>query len=326
MEEETLAVLLLKYNMSKINENLKYLMDKAESLGITFEILDTKPQIILAKKDNRAISIYKSKLPLNSSGAAKISKDKNLTKIILAKTGINVPKGILVKELDGLEHVLSESALRYPLVVKPNDEALGSGVTANLLDLEEVKKTVNGLGSTGRTEIVIEEYFEGEDHRFLVLDGKVLAVAKRVRPKVVGDGKRTIKELIDTYNVGRLHAVPFDNEVERYLSMQGYTLESVPEFGKEIILRGNSNYRTGGRSQDATDIVAEGYKKIAESAATTLGLRLAGVDILIKDDTKFGDYVVTEVNSVPGFDVHMAPDDGESREDILEKIWSAIFE
>ncbi len=311
--------------MSKINENLKYLMDKANSFGITFEILDTKPQIILAKRGERTISIYKSKLPLNSSGAAKISKDKNLTKMVLSKVGINVPKGILVKNPEDLEALLDGSGIKYPLVVKPNDEALGSGVTANLSSYEEVRRIVNNLGTTGRSEIVIEEYFDGEDHRFLVLDGEVLAVAKRVRPKVIGDGKNKIKDLINVYNKNRLHCVPFDDEVDRYLSMQGYELNSVPDMGKEVILRGNSNYRTGGSSQDVTDIVNMEYKKIAESAAMTLGLRLAGVDILIKDDNKFGDYVVTEVNSVPGFDVHMSPDEGKSREDILEKIWLAIF-
>lgn len=311
--------------MPKINENLKYLMDKAKAFGITFEFLDTKPQIILAKKGERIISIYKSKLPLNPSGAVKISKDKNLTKVILAKAGIKVPKGILINNLDDLSLQLGNSGLKYPLVVKPNDESLGRGVTANLSSFEEVQKAVSGLVSAGRTEIVIEEYFEGEDHRFLVLDGKVLAVAKRLCPKIIGDGKSKIKELINIYNTGRLHNVPFDEEVDRYLSMQGYTLDSIPDVGAEVILRGNSNYRTGGRSQDVTDSVDKEYKKIAEFAAGVIGLRLAGVDILIKDDGEFDDYVVTEVNSVPGFDVHMSPDMGESREDILEKVWLAIF-
>ena len=310
----------------KINENLKYLFNVAEKFGISIEYLDTDPVVILAKKSQKIISFYKGKLPLNSSGAAKISKDKDLTKTILEKSGIRTPKGIIVHDSLKLDEQIEKTNLRYPLVVKPNDEALGNGVTADIPSFTDVKKAVDSLASSGVTDIVVEEYFDGVDHRFLVLDGQVLAVAKRIKPRVVGNGKFTIKQLIEAYNIGRVHTVPFDGEVDRYLSEQGCDLASVLELNQEVILRGNSNYRTGGKSEDVTDSIGTKYKDVAQKAAKTIGLRLAGVDILIKENPDEGDdYIVTEINSVPGFDVHVSPDVGKSREEILEKVWSAIF-
>ena len=73
-----------------------------------------------------------------------------------------------------------------------------------------------------------------------------------------------------------------------------------------------------------TDVVAKEYKDLAVTSASAIRLRLAGVDILIKDDLCFGDYTITEINSVPGFDVHLYPDEGKGNGEILDKIWGGL--
>ncbi len=308
----------------KLSENVEFLIEEGLEKGITWDVLVGKKPILVAKKGSEMIAFYKGKMPLNSSGSAKISKNKNLTKKILAYAGIKTPKGFLINDAEKLELLMNSTALRYPLVVKPNDEALGQGVVADISDFGELRRVMKNI-LTDRKNVLVEEYFDGVDHRFLVLDGVVLAVAMRVKPQVIGDGVNTIKTLVNSYNEGRIRKVPFDGELSRYLGHQGYDINSVPQKGGKVILRGNSNYRTGGRSVDVTDTVAKGYKEIAGTAARVLGMRLAGVDILIKDNKKFGDYTVTEVNSVPGFDVHLQPDEGKKRVEILDKILDKLL-
>jgi cyanophycin synthetase len=150
-------------------------------------------------------------------------------------------------------------------------------------------------------------------------------VVKRLKPVVIGDGQKTVADLIKDYNAGRLRPVPKDAETLRNLQKQGLNLDSVPKSGGKVVLRENSNFRTGGIAQDVTETVAKEYFAIAEKAAELIGIRLCGVDLLIPQTAVFSDYCLTEVNSVPGFDVHLEPSVGPSRPEILGKVWDAIF-
>jgi D-alanine-D-alanine ligase-like ATP-grasp enzyme len=288
----------------KLAENEEFLINMGSEMGIEWEVIGAKTPILLAHRNDKTYAFYKGRIRINSSGSAKISKDKNLTKLVLSQVGIDTPKGIIVKDLDQLEELFfHKNLLKYPLVVKPNDEALGTGVVADIRSYEELYRIAREVGKD-RSKILVEEYFDGVDHRFLVLDGEVLAVAKRVKPQVIGDGEKSIRELVDRYNEGRIRHVQFDSELTRYIAHQGY--------------------KTGGRSIDATDEVAKGYKDVAIKAASVMGMRLAGIDILIKDPSVFTDYKLTEVNSVPGFDVHVHPDEGKKRTEILIKILDKV--
>lgn len=312
---------------TEFSENMEFLLARANAVGVSIKVIEYKKiHLIVAKRNGRVIAIYNDKLPLNPSGAARISKDKNLTKIALKEAGIRVPNGILISELGDLSTILKKAGLLYPLVVKPNNEALGSGVIANIPNFESLEKSCKKV-LTGRENALIEDYFDGVDHRFLVLDGKVLAVARRVKPRVIGDGEHTVRELVNAYNQGRIRKVPFDAELNRYLAMQELRVDTIVKSKVEVTLRGNSNYRTGGRSIDVTESVPNFYKEIAVKAAEVLGMRLSGVDILIKDlnINEPNNYIVTEVNSVPGFDVHLYPDEGKGRAEVLDKIWDQLL-
>ena len=46
--------------------------------------------------------------------------------------------------------------------------------------------------------VVIEQHFQGHDHRVLVVAGEVVAVAERVPAQVVGDGTRSIEAALAT--------------------------------------------------------------------------------------------------------------------------------
>ncbi len=215
---------------------------------------------------------------------------------------------------------MSNKELKFPLVVKPNDSALGTDVFANIGNTAELK-TIFENCLLRHKKLIVEEYFEGVDHRVLVIDGRIIAACIRSKPVITGDGELTINQLLDKYNVGRNEPLKMDEEVERNLSKAGYDLNSVLPKGESLTLRENSNIATGGMVEDVTEKVSEKFREISLKATKELGLRLAGVDILTPDITsEVADYIITEVNGLPSYDIHVMATKGQkidAREEIL---------
>ena len=170
-----------------------------------------------------------------------------------------------------------------------------------------------------------KEYVKGMEYRFLVVDGKCLSIAHRRIASVVGDGKSTIKELIDAKNKEPWHfltgtPVKMDEPVVEYLKLQNLTFKSVIEENKRVFLRTNSNCSTGGESVDYTYTMPAKFKKIAEKAARAFNAKICGVDIIIEDFEK-DDYSIIEINDNPGYSINEWPYEGEG-----EKIGLAILD
>ncbi|MWX48774.1 cyanophycin synthetase family protein, partial [Francisella tularensis] len=124
-----------------------------------------------------------------TSIAVDLSCDKEQTNTILSSLGLPVPKQRMVTTEEGA--VRSAKILGFPLVVKPLDGNHGRGISINLKTIEEIKEAFVEANKVSRY-VLLEQYVIGFDHRMLVVDGKLIAVAKRVPGHVVGDGKHTI--------------------------------------------------------------------------------------------------------------------------------------
>ena len=169
----------------------------------------------------------------------------------------------------------------------------------------------------------MEEYFPGREYRFLVIDFQVRAIAFREPANVVGDGVHTIQQLIDKKNENRgddythpLLKIKVDYEVLRHLKAQNLTIENIPEKGQKIFLRKNSNLSTGGDSIDVTDQMPDYYKEVATAAARSAGLKIAGIDIIIKDLEEIpsaDQYIVVELNAPAMLSMHNYPYIGKNR-------------
>mgnify|MGYP000706350592 CR=1 FL=1 len=92
----------------------------------------------------------------------------------------------------------------------------------------------------------------------------LVAAARRDPPHVIGDGKFSVRELVDIVNAdprrGDGHAtaltkIRFDDIAIGRLHAQDLEPESVPEKGRRVILRNNANLSTGGSATDVTDDV-----------------------------------------------------------------------
>lgn len=265
--------------------------------------------------------------------AVEIASDKEETNDLLTAIGAPVPRQKLVQS--ARRAVRAAESLGYPVVVKPYNANHGRGVSLNLRSAEEVEAAVDKAKEHGRS-VLVEQMIEGFDHRMLVVDGTLIAVSKRVPGHVVGDGQRTIAELVDEVNqdprrgVGHekvLTRIEIDYQAKRLLEAADYTEETVLEAGEVFYLRSTGNLSTGGTAIDMTDLVHPDNREMAQRAARAIGLDVAGVDFITPDITRSYREIggaICEVNAAPGFRMHVAPTEGTPR-DVAGPVMDMLF-
>jgi cyanophycin synthetase len=249
--------------------------------------------------------------------------DKEGTKQILRDAGVPVPHGTVINYLDELEGAIEEVG-GYPIVIKPLDGNHGRGITIDIKDWNEAEKAYDVAREISRG-VIVERYYRGRDHRVLVINGKVVAVAERVPAHVVGNGKSTVQELIDETNRDPNRGEGHDNVLTKItvdrnsltlLQRQGYTLDTVLPSGEICYLRATANLSTGGIAVDRTDDIHPENIWLCQRVAKIIGLDIAGIDVVTADITKpLRDVggVIVEVNAAPGFRMHVCPSVGLAR-------------
>jgi len=281
---------------------------------------------------------YQQRIQATTTGrtsniAVELAGDKEETNGILRDLGLPVPKQELVRTTR--DAVRAAERIGYPVVLKPLSGNHGRGVSINLRTPEEVETGFAKASEHGRT-IIVESYVEGFDHRLLVVNGELVAAAKRVPGHVVGDGKHTIKELVDIVNedprrgVGHekvLTRLEFDHQAERLLAKLGYDHDTVPAKDEVVYLRSTANLSTGGTAIDVTDVIHPDNREMAIRAINAIDLDIGGVDFLTKDITESYREAgggICEVNAGPGFRMHVAPSEGTPR-DVAGPVIDMLF-
>lgn len=288
--------------------------------GLPFEVIDADNNLLSVTWNNREYIIHEGTISDgNSLIAYWISNDKWMTKQFLKRKGVNFARGVILVRQDALDaQVMPE----FPLVVKPANTDHGIGVSTAIVNQTQLHTAIDRAFQYA-DKVIVEEYYPGKEFRFLVIDGFVRAIAYREPANVIGDAVSTVQQLIDEKNIGRgddyrypLLKIRVDEEVQRHLLAQSLTIESVIPNGEKVFLRKNSNLSTGGDSIDVTDAMPDFYKEVAVRAAGAAGLRIAGVDIIVKDLEATPspiNYIVVELNAPAMLSMHNYPYSGENR-------------
>ncbi len=281
---------------------------------------------------------YQQRIQATTTGrtgniAVELAGDKEETNGILRDLGLPVPEQIIVRR--ARDAVRAAKRIGFPVVLKPLDGNHGRGVSINLKTDEEVELGFQKAAEHGRT-IIVESYIEGFDHRLLVVNGELVAAAKREPGHVKGDGKHSIAELVGIVNedprrgVGHekvLTRLEFDHQAERLLSKSGYDKDTVPNKGEVVYLRSTANLSTGGTALDVTDVIHPDNREMAIRAIRAIGLDIGGVDFLTNDISlsyREAGGAICEVNAGPGFRMHVAPSEGTPR-DVAGPVIDMLF-
>ena len=265
--------------------------------------------------------------------AVEIASDKEETNKILGDLGLPVPKQRTVRTAE--QAVRAAERLGYPVVVKPLDANHGRGVVLDLRDSNAVRLGFEKAREHART-VIVENYLAGYDHRMLVVNGKFIAVAKRVPGHVVGDGERTLEQLVAQVNsdprrgIGHekvLTRLELDDQATRLMEKGQVTKDTVLEAGRTFYLRSTGNLSTGGTAIDLTDQIHPDNKEMAVRVAKAIGLDVIGIDFITQDISQSWHDIgggICEVNAAPGFRMHVAPTEGKPR-DVAGPVMDMLF-
>ncbi|ARI82587.1 cyanophycin synthetase [Microcystis sp. LEGE 00066] len=311
-------------NNASLGPSTETIVKEAQARNIPWLLLSARAMVQLGygvhqKRIQATLSSFSGIL------AVELACDKEGTKTILKDGGIPVPRGTVIQYLDELSAAIEEVG-GFPIVIKPLDGNHGRGISIDVKTQQEAEEAYDLASAASKTRsVIVERYYKGSDHRILVINGKVAAVAERIPAHVVGDGRSTVEELIEITNQdpnrGDGHAnvltkITIDKTSLNVLEKQGHELTSILAHGEIAYLRATANLSTGGIAVDRTDEIHPENVWIAQRVAKLIGLDIAGIDVVTEDIRKplrEVDGVIVEVNAAPGFRMHVAPSRGLPR-------------
>jgi cyanophycin synthetase len=261
------------------------------------------------------VSIHGHAVSIESLSAYFICGDKVLTNELLRSAGIKVPEGACFRAGAVDQAIRYAQGMNRPCVVKPaRGTAASFGVSLNLSGEQEIKAAFKEAASFCE-DVLVEEFVPGEPYRFLVYRGKCLSATCRSVASVVGNGKDPVRVLVERENANRLKgsswflgrnalmAIPTDERAAKVLKRQRLTWESVPANGQAVQMFDKSEYQFGASYREVLGETHPDTISAIERAATAVGSKFAGVDVL-SADLAGGHYCINEVNTTPGIWLH----------------------
>ncbi|MCK9617725.1 MAG: bifunctional glutamate--cysteine ligase GshA/glutathione synthetase GshB [Lentimicrobiaceae bacterium] len=312
------------------------LLREALKRGVSFEILDRKENFIrLHQNGNTQYVKQATKSSLDNYASVLAMENKLVTKKILEEAGIRVPKGYNYTQAKTARFDF-QLFKGKPVVIKPNQTNFGIGITILKENRDEsIFHRAVDIAFEHDSTILIEEFVEGKEFRFFVIDNQVVGILHRVPANVTGNGILSIKELVGIKNQDPLRGKGYHTPLEKiqlgeaeviFLKSQQKDFDDVPESGEVVFLRENSNISTGGDSIDFTDDIPDSYKQIAVKAASALNVKITGLDMIILNPAKEAtpdNYAVIELNFNPAIHIHCHPFKGKNRK-LNEKLMDAL--
>lgn len=269
---------------------------------------------------SRQRRIWTAETDQTSAIAEGIASDKDLTKLLLSACGVPVPEGRVVESAEQAWEAAEDIGL--PVVVKPVDGNHGRGVSVELKTQVEVEAAYPFALRHG-SAVIVERFVPGNEHRLLVVGGKVVAASRGESAWVTGDGRLTVHDLVESQinsdpRRGLNEDAPLnklliaeDTSIRHDLERQGLGPYSIPEAGRRVLIQRNGNV-----AFECTDEVHREVAAVVGLAARVVGLDVAGIDVVAEDisrplNTQRG--AVVEVNAGPGLLMHLKPASGTPR-------------
>jgi GNAT-family acetyltransferase (TIGR03103 family) len=289
----------------ELNPYARIIIDEAMRRGIQVELIDAPGGMFRLSHGGRSVRCRESLSDLTTAVSMSICDDKAASRRIVAAAGVNVPAQITAGDAAREQEFLEKHGR---VVVKPARGEQGRGIAVGIDGLDELRAAIDRARRVDET-VLIEQMIEGEDLRLLVIDYRLVAAAIRRRPEVVGDGRLSVRRLIERQSRRRAAAtggestIPIDAETSRTLGLVGLGLDDVIEEGRVVTVRGTANLHTGGTIHDVTDEVHPGLVAAAIRVARAIEMPVVGVDFMVRSPHE-PDYAFIEANERPGLANH----------------------
>lgn len=303
----------------RLNPYARLIVDEALRRGIHVEVTDADGGFFRLIHGGRTIHCRESLSDLTSSVAMSICDDKAVTRRFAEAAGLQVPQQLSADAPNEEKSAFLNN--HGKLVVKPARGEQGRGISVGISTLDALESAIRQARQVS-DRVLLEACFEGEDLRLVVIDYKLVAAAVRRPPRVVGDGRSSIRKLIEQQSRRRSAAtggesrIPVDAETKRCLAEQGFDLQDVLDEGQEITVRKAANLHTGGTIHDVTSTVHPDLVEAACKISKAIKIPVVGIDFMVRDPAE-PDYVFIEANERPGLANHEPQPTAEAFVDLL---------
>ncbi|RJK97200.1 N-acetylglutaminylglutamine synthetase [Vallicoccus soli] len=305
-------------DLEGLNPYARIIADEARRRGIRVDVIDAEWGEMRLTHGGRSVVTRESLSELTSAVAMSRCDDKRITRRTLERAGLRVPRGQLSAGPEQDSAFLAEVG---ELVVKPSRGEQGRGITVGVTDAEQLARAVEHARSYC-PDVLLEELVAGEDLRVVVIDHEVVAAAVRRPATVVGDGRRTVRQLVEVHSRRRARAtggesrIPLDERTEATVRAAGHTLDDVLPEGQELAVQRTANLHTGGTIHDVTARLHPELAAAAVKASRALDVPVTGLDLLVPA-VDGPEYVVLEANERPGLANHEPQPTAERFVDLL---------
>jgi cyanophycin synthetase len=309
------------------------LLRAADQRDIPWFRLGSPHRMVQLGQGRHGRRLHETMLETTSHFAVRLSSNKAATHQLLQRLGVPQPVQHLVQSAD--QAVQAAQLIGYPVVVKPCHGMKGRGVGVGLAAPEHVLQAYL-VAAQGGDSVVVESLVAGDDHRLLVVGGRLIAGARRLPAFVVGNGRSTVAELVAElnrdprrgfgYQQKLMEFVELDQEAADTLARQGLAAASILAENRRALLRGTANISRGGTAEDVTDIMHPDNVQLAEDVARVMGLDVTGIDFLATDIRRSWRDIgggVIEVNANPGLRPHWI--DNPTQRDVVGPILDVLI-
>lgn len=305
-----------------LGPSTKAIVDAAKERGIPWRRLQEGRSLIQLGQGVKQRRIWTAETDRSGAIAEYIAQDKDLTRTFLKHAGVPVPEGRIVSSAEDAWEAAGNIGI--PVVVKPTDGNHGRGVFIDLATHEQVTDAFQQALNEG-SGVMVERFIPGVDHRLLVVGSRMVAANRGEPACVVGNGKMTVRDLIESQlnsdpRRGTRDETPWsiintsddiDPTMIVDLQKQGHDLTTIPREGERVLV-----WRFANPSVDVTDEVHPSIREHVVLAAQTAGLDICGIDVVCRDISRPLEEqggALVEINASPGLNIHLKPAVGRGR-------------
>lgn len=312
--QQALSILIQKAKTCCGDTLTMALLEEADRRKISIFLLDPSQRLYQLGSGAHSRWICGSGNDQDSCFGAALASDKARCNEILKQLGLPVPKEVRLPHNATSELVVAAAQkIGFPCVIKPQDGERGRGVTANIKNISELRIALEKAKQTTKRNILLQEHVAGSDHRLNVTNGHLAFAVRRSAPRITGNGRDSVEQLIIKENLirkqlrkedGTSAAIdPYDREVTSRLTEAQASLSTIIKEGTSIQLRSNANLSTGGLREelDASRVHPE-IRSQCEAIAKTFRLNACGIDYITRDieaDPRICGGAFIEINSMP---------------------------
>lgn len=251
--------------------------------------------------------------------------DKFLLKQEFSKKNIPIPHyfAFPIFYPQNIEQIFSK--FKTPIIVKPQIGSRGRHTVTNIHTLGQFQAGID-IAKKICSYLLAEEHLEGSVCRATIVAGKLMGFYQGSAPFVIGDGKKTVRQLIlekDEKRPDRVERILVNEELKDYILRSGFDIDDVLLSGICFPLTHRTGRLSGGTTKEMLDELHPSFLPILEQAAEIVNLPIIGFDCVIPDPTKDAHmqrWGIIECNTLPFIDLHYYALEGKPK-NIAGRIW-----